>query len=355
MPMMSPKRVSLFPSGHDELSFLPNFCHARVLLVMLLLGQLLALTLSLSTPGLTMPDASYRFFWTSAFIHGVTLASLVILCASRPLLERLPATSASVAAMSVAPVVTVATSLAILTFSGHAPGGHGVVFVFRNMLISVIVSALTLRYFYVQHSLKRTLEIQAEFRIQALQARIRPHFLFNSLNTIVSLISSRPNEAEVAVEDLADLFRATLTERTQVTLREELRITRRYIHIESLRLGDRLRIEWDMDNLPHDAVIPTLILQPLVENAIYHGIQPRPQGGAICVKGELADGALRIVVNNPVPEDRNFGDHKGNRMAQENIRQRLNLAYGKEAAMMIDNCKNSYTVTLTLPYRRAIS
>ena len=161
--------------------------------------------------------------------------------------------------------------------------------------------------------------------MRALQARIRPHFLFNSMNTIASLTRTDPERAEEAVEDLADLFRANLNEkRSSITLKEELEVARIYQRIEQLRLGERLHVIWDVADLPMRALVPGLLMQPLLENAIYHGIEPRPGGGIVTVSGALDGDIIALTVRNPLPEA--GGDaHAGNRIALENIRERMDL------------------------------
>ena len=141
-----------------------------------------------------------------------------------------------------------------------------------------------LRYNYIQRSLHTREESELHARIQALQSRIRPHFLFNSMNIIASLIPVDPDVAETVVEDLSELFRASLQEEgSEVSIEEELALCRRYTRIEYLRLGERLNIEWQIEDAVESVKIPLLTLQPLLENAIYHGIQPMPEGGTITV------------------------------------------------------------------------
>ena len=175
-------------------------------------------------------------------------------------------------------------------------------FVVRNVFIALVVTALALRYFYITHEWRHNVELQAKARVHALQARIRPHFLFNSMNTIAALTRSNPARAEEAVQDLADLFRANLSEkRNQIPLSDEIDVARTYQRMEQLRLGDRLRVEWKIDSLPREALVPGLTLQPLLENAIYHGIEPRQDGGVVTVVGEFNKGMITIVVRNPLP------------------------------------------------------
>src|SRR5258708_8954722 len=149
-------------------------------------------------------------------------------------------------------------------------------FTLRNVWIGLVVPGLALRYFYVAHEWRCSVELRASARVHALQACIRPHFLFNSMNTIAALTRSNPARAEAAVQDLADLFRAALSDkRDTITLAEELEVARTYQRIEQLRLGPRLQVEWKTDPLPANALVPSLMIQPLLENAIYHAIDPR--------------------------------------------------------------------------------
>jgi len=225
-------------------------------------------------------------------------------------------------------------------------------FVLRNLAISAIVSAFLLRYFYVHHHWERRIESESRARVEALQARIRPHFFFNCMNTIASLTRSRPEAAEKAVEDLADLFRASLADtRTHVRMEQELRLCRQYLDIEALRLGDRLRVEWDVTQLPSDSLVPALTVQPLIENAIYHGIEPRADGGVVRVRGRLDDGRLRIEIENPLPASADNSRREGNRMAQENVRERVAALFGEAGSLTVSKDAGLYRVTLSLPYR----
>jgi two-component system sensor histidine kinase AlgZ len=218
----------------------------------------------------------------------------------------------------------------------------------RNVWIGLIVSGLALRYFYVSHQWRRSIELRATARVHALQARIRPHFLFNSMNTIAALTRSNPPRAEEAVQDLADLFRATLSDKHDtITLAEELAVARTYQRMEQLRLGPRLAVEWKTDALPGDALVPHLMIQPLLENAIYHGIEPRAQGGTVTITGEVSAGLVTIVVRNPL--DPSPGMREGNRLALANIRERLALMYGERALMKSGRFDAEYIVTLRFP------
>jgi two-component system sensor histidine kinase AlgZ len=207
---------------------------------------------------------------------------------------------------------------------------------------------VALRYFYVAGEWRRNVELETMARIRALQARIRPHFLFNSMNTIAALIRSNPGRAEEAVEDLSDLFRATLAEaQSMIPLKQELEVARIYQRMEQLRLGERLAVNWDVADLPMRARIPGLMIQPLLENAIYHGIEPLPEGGTVTVHGHRDEGSVVLNISNP----RAAGARRreGNRLALDNIRQRLELAFGRRAGVEVEESEERYSVTLRFP------
>jgi two-component system sensor histidine kinase AlgZ len=225
-------------------------------------------------------------------------------------------------------------------------------FLVRNLVIGAIISGPVLRYFYVQHQWRRRIEAESQARLQALQSRIRPHFLFNSMNTIASLTRSQPEQAEMAVENLSDLFRASLTDASQrFTLKEELDLCRRYIEIECLRIGeDRLKVNWQTNSLPDDALIPPLTLQPLLENAIYHGIESLTEGGVIDVIGSIKKKRIEIRLKNPLPASGMPARNNGNQLAQENIRERLQAFYHRKADIQLNEQDHYYEVILNFPY-----
>ena len=228
-------------------------------------------------------------------------------------------------------------------------------FLLRTFAISSILIALAMRYLYVSSEWRRSIVLEAQARISALQALIRPHFLFNSMNTIASLTRTDPRQAEEAVEDLSDLLRASLSSnRNRTTLKEELEVAAIYHRIEKLRLGDRLRIRWDIDALPMRAKIPSLTIQPLIENAIYHGIELLPDGGDVIVNGRRDGKYLHISVSNPVAAGKTRGKD-GNKMALANIRQRFELAYGNRASVTVDDSNDMYTVALRFPVDETVS
>jgi two-component system sensor histidine kinase AlgZ len=224
-------------------------------------------------------------------------------------------------------------------------------FLLRNLAVGFIVSSLALRYFYVTAKWRRSIELEALARIRALQARIRPHFLFNSMNTIASLTRTNPERAEQAIEDLADLFRASLGDaHIQIPLKDEIEIARTHQRIEQLRLGDRLRVEWDIDGLPPRAQVPCLIVQPLLENAVYHGIEMLPAGGTVHIRGALVQDRIEIEVRNPVVTQQGYREREGNKMALENIRQRLELAWPGRARVETDLVDAEFRAKLIFPF-----
>jgi two-component system sensor histidine kinase AlgZ len=229
------------------------------------------------------------------------------------------------------------------------PSGHAG-FVLPNAVIAAIVGALTLRYFYVSQQWRRSVELEARARIRALQARIRPHFLFNSMNTIASLTRTQPARAEEAIEDLADLFRVNLSDaRGQITLAEEIEVARTYQRIEQLRLGERLTVRWDVEALPEQALVPSLLLQPLLENAIGHGIENLPGGGTVVVRGWLEGDLIALEVSNPLAATRPPPPRRGHRMALDNIRERLELAFPGRASVQVVDADGQYCVRLRFP------
>ena len=357
--MTETRREETKPDGRQF--YLPDFCSPRMVLVIVLITELVALTLSLAKF-----DVLGRF-WVelakaSLFLLWIGLLSAAVLCLARPRLVK--TTVAKMSAISIA--------LLLITIAAVSEGAYWLgqfwiertgeidnllfptdrwYFLTRNLLIGGIVSALALRYFYVANEWRRNVQMEARARISALQARIRPHFLFNSMNTIASLTRTAPAKAEEAVEDLADLFRATLSEsNSQLRIKEELELARIYQRIEQLRLGDRLTVEWGIEDLPMRALIPGLTIQPLLENAIYHGIEPLPDGGTVLIAGSSRDGNIEICVTNPVSEN-NESARQGNQHALSNIRQRFEIAYQGKASVTVDDEPSRYRVTIVFPYR----
>lgn len=333
--------------------FLPDFCALPVVTAVVLLSELFAFIIAL------VPLSPARSFWPdlamiSLFVQWVALVGAALLCLARKALTRMDSRVAALVAWLLLVTLVALFSLGATRFAaefGLSFATGPAEFVLRNMAIGAIVSAITLRYFYLQHQWERRLQAESEARIQALQARIRPHFLFNSMNTIASLTRTDPDTAEVAIEDLADLFRASLADaRGLITLEEELALCARYLHMEGLRLGPRLAVRWDTDTLPRDARLPALTLQPLVENAVYHGIEPLPAGGTIHIEGVHDGHSLRLWIRNPVGQGASPG--RGHQLAMDNVRARLEAHFGPAASLKGGEENGMYQVELTLPYRK---
>jgi len=344
--------------GAEKSLYLPDFCTSRAALVLILIVELTAFVLTLARGN---PGAD---FWadlarTSLFLLWIGIAGTAVLCTLKNPLARLSvAQGSAVVFLIIATVIALVSGCALfigrtyliedLGLTGLFPHNASQ-FLSRNLSIGLVITALALRYFFVTHEWRRNVEMRATARVHALQARIRPHFLFNSMNTIASLTRSNPALAEQAVQDLADLFRANLNEQRNVLmLAEELEVAHIYQRIEQLRLGERLQVAWKIDPLPRDALVPGLMLQPLLENAIYHGIEPRPEGGTVTVTGEIANQLITIVVRNPVGDVRS--ERGGNQLALANIRERLSLMYGEQALVKSGRFDAEYIVTLRFPY-----
>ena len=342
-------------TASTEHGFLPDFCNARVIFLVILGAILLAFVLSLSSLR-EGDDYWVNLSMIALFIVWIAFGNILVLCISRQFLHRLSPVVAAFTSYGMSLLVTFIVSILALVTTPQETSpitqGDSIIvngFLLRNLAISAIVSAVALRYFYVQHQWKSNIQTEARSRIQALQARIRPHFLFNSMNTIASLTQTNPMKAEKAVLDLADLFRASLGHQDKVTLREELDFTKRYINIEELRLGDRLKVQLHLqDNISLSTLIPALILQPLVENAIYHGVEPLTDGGTVRIEIESTARELQLTITNPKPLERD-PLRSGNKMAQDNIRQRLQLAYGDQSRMKIRESDEDYSVSFHIP------
>ena len=341
------------PTSEDTQVYLPDFCAAGTLFIVLLVAELVAIVLTLAAhePGgqflLQLSKISFFVLW-------LTLLGSAIMCQLRKWLEQAGKTRAfllSFASLEITCLVVAELSWQLM----WRFGGVSIIddphseFLLRTFAISSIFIALGMRYLYVSSEWRRSIVLEAQARVSALQALIRPHFLFNSMNTIASLTRTDPRQAEEAVEDLSDLLRASLSStRDRTSLKEELEVAAIYQRIEKLRLGDRLKVRWNIDQLPMRARIPSLTIQPLIENAIYHGIELLPDGGEVIVTGTRDGRHLQIAVSNPVAPGK-ARNKDGNKMAMANIRQRFELAYGSRASVSIDDSNEQYTVTLRFP------
>jgi two-component system sensor histidine kinase AlgZ len=336
---------------------LPDFCSVPVVFVVVICAELLAFVLSL---GVSEPAAGrwVMLGLLSLFVQWVALSCTALLCVARRYLLRLGDAGAAFAAWGVVTGVTAALSVLapvlLDRFGGPtAFGGAPSDFVLRAVAIAAILGAVVLRYFYVQAQNQRRVQAELQARFEALQARMRPHFMFNALNTIASLTRSRPAVAEEMVEDLADLLRASLDRADRlVPLATELDLVRGYLRMEALRMGERLRWSIHCDDAFLGLAVPPLLLQPLVENAIYHGIEPSSCGGEIRIEGREEGGMLVLAVSNPKPPSGAGAQRSGMHMALENTAERVRLHFGHDAGLRIADDEGVFRVRVTIPLRR---
>ena len=331
----------------------PDLCRLHRVGTLLGLAELAVVVVVLAPDGARGWDGT-TFVHASGFALWLALSVAVVLCGMRRGLSLWPPRTGSLLAVAVAAAMAVAAAgivHALFASVGNAAGLPGFWrFVGGSAAIVALITALALRYFYVIDGWRAQVNANARAEADALQARIRPHFLFNSMNLIASLLRSEPAVAERAVLDLSDLFRAALgAGESNATLGEEVELAERYLAIESLRLGDRLRIVWDKrEPLPWSQPMPRLTLQPLVENAVLHGVSRMPEGGAVEIGIQAEEGLLRIRVRNPAP-----GTPPpvaaGAGHAQLNIGHRLGYAFGPRARMTAGWAEGYYVCELSLP------
>ena len=334
------------PSKTHATHALPDFRNLGVLLRIMLgvIGMELAAAL-VKAP--TWPGMLNEFFALSGYAQPIMLLSLLTLIVLNDVLRRLPyaAGVAAIFALELAVGAVVFRVVNVMLADVDVTLG-------RCLLFTLLATALLVMYFELRG--RGWSPALTEARLQALQARIRPHFLFNSLTAVLSLIRTDPRRAESALEDLADLFRVMLADTRQLTsLAREIDLCRQYLAIEQLRLGDRLVVDWQLDAMPADALIPPLVLQPLLENAVYHGIEPRIAPGTISIEIHRKDQRVHAVLRNPHNEPRT--PHGGNRIALENIRERLDLHFDAEASLTSRIADGTYEVRVVFPYRTVMA
>lgn len=285
-----------------------------------------------------------RYMEMAAVVEPLLLISLGLLSLLRDVLWKMPLRLAQFCVLALAGGVAAALfmyaqALALADSSGTL----------RAILLAMAASGLLLAYFELRS--RAFSPAQAEARLAALNARIRPHFLFNSLNAVLSLIRARPQQAEAALEALSDLFRAAMRDPGElVSLADEIALAKQYLELENLRLGERLSVDWQIGAVAMDLPIPPLMLQPLLENAVYHGIEPSPEGGTVRIVIGQADDELRIAIANPTAGQVQHA--AGNQIALANIRERLALYYDLEARLETEVGDHRYEVRIILPCQR---
>jgi len=329
---------------------LPNFRNLGVTLRILLISNGLALLQALMQAD-NWAGVPLHLMQIATLLTPILLACLLLLWAAQPWLGRLPYLHGVLAVSALAAAVT----LAIYCLGGELyrpPGRDSAWFdAARYTLLGVLASGILLMYFrWRSQVLSHALH---EAHLQVLSARMRPHFLFNSINAVLSIVRAQPSQAEAALEDMSDLFRMAMSDvQDLVPLRREIGLSKQYIALEQLRLGERLRVDWQIQDVPDNALIPPLLLQPLLENAVYHGIEPLSQGGSIIVALRRSGNELRLKVENPCALSGNAAPHDGNKMALQNIRERLALLFDVEARYKVESGADFYRVEITLPYMK---
>jgi len=286
--------------------------------------------------------------YLSLYCHSIALNFAATMCISRKYLKKKSILFVSIYFLGINLFISFFLGWMCIKALGPDLFEHANLFITKTCIISSIIACILLRYFYLQAQWKEQKQSELKARIQALQARIRPHFLFNSMNSIASLIAINPQQAEDAVLDLCSLFRATLNnQETLIPIEDEIELCKRYLNVEALRLGERLKLDWQIKKLSKKVQIPPLTLQPLFENAIYHGIQPRVEGGTITLTCEEKNNSLSIMISNPLAETSN--NHDGNHIALDNIRSRIQAIFGDHAILKTSTYNNIFTVTLRIP------
>ncbi|WP_439105504.1 sensor histidine kinase [Congregibacter sp.] len=330
--------------------FIPDLCAPQAVFLAVLLAELVVLLHVLALGPLAAFE--WRALGTgSLFVQWNALLCIALICRLRLRLLHVTPAIAALSCLGLVLAVTAASSVLVFRFYpllGPQSGALGD-WVLRNALLALILAAIVLRYAYLQQRVALQQRSELQLRLDALRARIRPHFLFNTLNSIASLIAVQPDRAEQAIEDVSELFRAALAGGDRdSSLGEECRLCELYLEIEKLRLGDRLTVNWDIDEDLKDVVLPALLLQPLVENAVYHGISQLPEGGTVEIRAWREFSSLRVEVQNPLPK-RVVTRPGGNRMALDNIRQRLDAQYGTSGSLSVGAEDNRYCARISLP------
>ncbi len=346
---MTAPPIEPFATSRPGRQLLPDFCSMPVIFTLLIVGAVTVTVMWLA------PNNSHGWRGYSVgmlFADWLALVIGVALCKLRPLLQHLPG-NAPYAGVWLVMVLIVAAGSALVHWMDDAMQMQLLTdtagdFVANNTLIAALLGGALLRYFYLLAQWQTRLAAVTKAQVAALQARIRPHFLFNSMNTVAALVRVDPAAAERTVEDLSELFRAALGEHGtgDGTLGEELALVDRYLAIEQLRLGERLHVRRELDALPPTFPLPRLLLQPLVENAVRHGIQPLREGGEVILRGRQGPDGIVIEIDNPLVGEPTPGGH-GHGL--DNVRQRVTYRYGPRARVLAGPQGERFVVRLQLP------
>lgn len=340
--------------------WVPDFCRLPTLFAVIIAAELVVVVLALS-PLSVEPFSLPDFGSESLLAVWIALTSAMLLCKLREPLSRMPVLFSATVAWGIPVAVSLIGAWILLQIDlglglllGQ-PRANPMRFMLSIGALTGLIGAAALRYAYVTEQWRQQVQAQAKSEVDALQARIRPHFLFNSMNTIASLVRSDPPRAERAIEDLSDLFRAALgAGEGNATLKEEVELAERFLGIEHLRLGKRLQVDWQRDEpLPWTLKMPRLILQPLLENAVIHGIAPLADGGTIRIALQQAGNVLTIEIGNPCPLQPMVSTGSGH--AQQSIAQRLRYRFGDQARLVTRRDAGYHVCRLRIPIAPAHS
>ena len=328
---------------------LDSLWQANVLIWVVLAGEGVAVVLTLAARN--QSDGWIHFALTSMAIQWVSLLTLAGLYLLRRSLNPMRPQYVAYVALGLLLVstwlVTGATWLLLRDLWSVTQGDWQSVFL-RLSGIALTVGLLGLAAF-LNHWRARQLAVRAkQSELEALQARIRPHFLFNTLNAGAALIHARPEEAERLLLDLADLFRAALAGPSELPLEEELALARRYLEIEKLRFGERLRVQWQLPKTLPAIEVPTLSIQPLVENAIRHGVEPSATGGEIGIAITQQTGWVMITIDNAIPGSAALAV-RGHQVGLNSVRARVEALTQGRGSVKTTLADGRYIAVIRLP------
>lgn len=327
---------------------LPDLCRGTALTRAIVLAQAIAVVLAFA-PGIEA-DPWLRLGVISLFVHWVVLLTLLLLCLTRNRLNQLSPVWLLLSCISIFELVTLGVSAVAHSWlsqqhSALAQSLSGLIL--ANLMIGLILAIIAILFFVIHSERNQQVKAQSQAEFTALQARIEPHFLFNSLNTVAELTQVDANAAEQALLDLAALFRAALHAGETVLLEEELKLSRQYLAIEQWRLGDRLQVVWQLPAQIPKVRVPALTIQPLLENAVRHGVEPSIDNVVLTITLLVSRQSVTFVLTNPLSATEPH--RKGNGVALQNIRQRLQLHFGTAALLHASVADNCYRVKLVLP------
>ena len=318
----------------------------RGVLATLVVAQVIATVLAFAPT--TADDIWIRLGVISLFLHLTFLSSLTWLYLLRKQLQQLRQALQLTALMLSLLLTTAIFSSVLVEFaSDFIAQQDSYVFILRNLLVVFLVTALFIQFLTIHFEKEQQTNALARAELDALQARIRPHFLYNSLNTAAELTHYDPQAAEQAILALAALSQAAMRVGKETALADEITLTQQYIKLESWRFAERLQVNWQLPEQLPAITIPCLTLQPLLENAVCHGVEPALTGATIYVQLHITKRSLVILVENPISTEQQ--KRPGNGMALDNISQRLALYYHGRAKLTVTAREDVFRVKLVLP------